>query len=126
MHVTCANHKVGSLPTSSCIFHYISHKPDFFFLSEIFLVDFALLQTEILPIWQKKNLPFLACWRKKLKKKTLKSQFFFSSLIRHVLSSSEESWTKEYSECCLICVFFLYVYEFQSHCESNVLSLYVP
>ncbi len=22
MHVTCANHKVGSLPTSSCIFFY--------------------------------------------------------------------------------------------------------
>ncbi len=32
-------------------------------------------------------------------KKKLECQFF--SLVGHILSSSEESWTKEYSECCL-------------------------
>ena len=31
------------------------------------------------------------------KKKTLECQFFF--LVWYILSSSEESWTKEYSEC---------------------------
>ncbi len=45
----------------------------------------------------KKILHFLACRRKK-KQKTQISVFF---LVGHIFSPSEESWTKEYSECCL-------------------------
>ena len=71
-----------------------------FFLSDIFW--------QILPIfWHKyyrygrKNSILFDMSEEKIKK-TLECQFFV--LDGHILSSSEETWTKEYSECSLNCL----------------------